>query len=491
MNLKSGIKLAIASILAVCTFSTAEEYIVQKGDTIQKIAKKFGVSEEEIIKANNITDPKKLRDGQKLIIPAKHSSQTAEKKTTRGQKEEVYEVKSGDTLEKIAKKYGISVKDIMDYNDMRDEKIFAGDQLKIPLSRKAMKRKREEEARKKVDLSRCEIYTLQRGGTLKHVSRRTGVDVDTLERLNSIDRSVWLEAGTKVCLGERRVVEEKTPAGECELFYRPKERVSVSEVARKFGIPKERLKELNSIKGEYINRGQEVCVQFPEERQPSRTKTENFISYRVKRGDTLEKISQKFGVPEQTIREVNNLKSSKLHAGTELKIPSSTQSIKPEEKLKDERPKEDTPQTTAKVALPKEVKQKNGEEPAQSTNGVRLSWPVRGTVVANFQNDDNVRHLGIDISSSCNEKVLAAESGKVIYAGDSIKAFGNLVVIRHDNGLTTVYGYLDRISVSEGSRVSKGEEIGRAGRLKNSDSCGIYFEVRKNVTPIDPLKVLD
>lgn len=65
------------------------------------------------------------------------------------------------------------------------------------------------------------------------------------------------------------------------------------------------------------------------------------------------------------------------------------------------------------------------------------------------------------------------------------------MVIRHDNGLTTVYGYLDRITVSEGSRVSKGDEIGRTGRLKNSDNCGIYFEVRKNVTPIDPLKVLD
>lgn len=486
MNLKSGIKLAIASVLAMYTFSTAEEYVVQKGDTIQKIAKKFNVSEEEILKTNNIKDPRKIRDGQKLIIPTK-----SDKKSSKRQKEEIYEVKSGDTLEKIAKKYGISVKDIMDYNDMRDEKIFAGDQLKIPLSQQALKRKREEEARKKVDLSKCEIYTLQKGGTLKHVSRRTGVDVSTLERLNNIDQSVWLEAGTKVCIGERKVVEERTSTGGCELFYRPKDRVSVSEVARKFGISKEKLKELNNIKGEYISRGQEVCVQFPEERQPSKAKGEQFLSYKVKKGDTLEKISQKFGVPVETIREINDIKGSKLHAGIDLKIPSSSQKIKPEERLKEEQPREETPQTTAKVALPKEVKQRSSEEITQSTNGVKLSWPVRGTVVANFQNDDNVRHLGIDISSPCNERVLAAESGKVIYAGDSIKAFGNLVVIRHDNGLTTVYGYLDKISVSEGSRVSKGEEIGRVGKLKNSDSCGIYFEVRKNVTPIDPLKVLD
>ena len=66
-----------------------------------------------------------------------------------------------------------------------------------------------------------------------------------------------------------------------------------------------------------------------------------------------------------------------------------------------------------------------------------------------------------------------------------------MVVIRHNNGLTTVYGYLDDISVREGKVVNRGDVIGKAGKLKNSDKCGIYFEVRKNVTPVDPLNILE
>lgn len=416
MNLKLSIKTALFSVLATYSFGLAESYTVQKGDTIQKISQKFKVSEEEIIKANNIKDPKKLREGQKIEIPtikALDSKNLKERSSRKVSREEVYEVRYGDTLEKIAKKYGIPVREIMEYNDMRDEKIFAGDQLKIPLSSQALKRKREE-SKKRVNLSKCEVYTLSKGGTLKHVSKKTGVDVKTLERLNNIDSSVWLEAGTRVCLGEKK--EQDAEKQNCELFYKPKERVSLSEVSRQFNIPKEKIKQLNNLSRDYIDKNQIVCLKIPE--------------------DIIQKSIQ------------------------------------------------------TKVTLPQEVKPKV-EETIPSTNGIKLGWPVRGSIVANFKNDDNVRHLGIDISSSCNDRVLAADSGKVIYAGDSIKVFGNLVVIRHDNGLTTVYGYLDKISVSEGVRVSKGDEIGRAGRLKNSDSCGIYFEVRKNVTPIDPLKVLE
>lgn len=131
MNLKLSIKTAIASVFAICSFSFATVYTVQKGDTIQKIAKKYNVSEEEILKANNIQDPKKLREGQKIKIPITSSKESSTPKKSSNIKEEIYEVKYGDTLEKIAKKYGISVKDLMEYNDMRDEKIFAGDQLKI------------------------------------------------------------------------------------------------------------------------------------------------------------------------------------------------------------------------------------------------------------------------------------------------------------------------------------------------------------------------
>ncbi|MCX7737957.1 MAG: LysM peptidoglycan-binding domain-containing protein [Hydrogenothermaceae bacterium] len=489
MNLKLSIKTALFWVLVTYSFGFAESYTIQKGDTIQKISQKFKVSEEEIIKANNIKDPKKLREGQKIKIPTTkvlESKNLKERSYKKGSREEIYEVRHGDTLEKIAKKYGIPVKEIMEYNDMRDEKIFAGDQLKIPPSSQVLKRKRGE-SNKRVDFSKCEVYTLSRGGTLKHVSKKTGVDVKTLERLNNVDSNVWLEAGARVCLGERK--EQDIEKQNCELFYKPKERVSLSEVSRQFNIPKEKIKQLNNLSRDYIDKNQTVCLRTPEDMPKKSIQTDtNYTYYKVNRGDTLEKIAEKFGTSKSILEELNNLKNNKLIAGQSIKIPVTDSEVK---RQVEEEPKEKRqPEQTAKVTLPREVKPKV-EEIIPSTNGIKLGWPVRGSIVANFQNDDNARHLGVDISSLCSDRVLAADSGKVIYAGDSIKAFGNLVVIRHDNGLTTVYGYLDKISVSEGVRVSKGDEIGRAGKLKNSDSCGIYFEVRKNVTPIDPLKVLE
>lgn len=478
MSLKLNIKTVVASIFTIYSFSFAEVYTVKKGDTIEKIAKKYSISEEEIMKINNIKDPKKIREGQKIEIPKK----TGSSKKSKYSSEEVYEVKYGDTIEKIAKKYGLSVKDLMDYNNMKDEKIFAGDQLKIPLSKESLKRKRQEEARERIDLSKCEVYTLKKGGTLKHVSRRTNVDVKTLEELNNISRSTWLEAGTKICIGEKKT--DLSQGRECELMYKPKEKVSLYDISKQFNIPKEKIKEINSLSTDYINKGQTICLKTWEEKSTQKRK---YTYYIVKREDNIDKIASKFNVSPEEIKEANNLTKNKLSVGKKIKIPLSEANTTQEKSTKEEKQES----STKTVTLPKEVKPKDKDEEITSTNSLKLGWPVRGSIVANFQNDENVRHLGIDISTSCSEKVLAAESGKVIYAGDGIKAFGNLVVIRHDNGLTTVYGYLDKITVSEGSRVSKGEEIGRTGRLKNSDNCGIYFEVRRNVTPIDPLKVLN
>ncbi|MEJ5172422.1 MAG: LysM peptidoglycan-binding domain-containing protein [Hydrogenothermaceae bacterium] len=491
MTLKSGIKLGIFSLFTFVSFSFAESYTVQKGDTIEKIAKKFNVSQEEIIKANNIKDPKRLREGQKIEIPTK--SQESGKKAVddrkfskkSSSKEEIYEVKSGDTLEKIAKRYNLTVKEIMEYNDMRDERIFAGDQLKIPLSKDAISKKKLEQSRKTIDLSRCEIYTLKKGGTLKHVSKRTGIDVRTLEKYNSIDSSQWLEAGTKVCIGEKRE-DRALVKGECELLYKPKKRVSLLEISRQYNIPVQKIKQLNNLNKDYVLKDQEICLRSYEE--VISVKDRKYTYYTVKRGDTVEKIAQKFNTTVADIRELNNLRGDKIHTGEKLKIP-----VKAEEQEKVvQKPVEDQEQEKpSKPILPKEIKPKMDDIEPVATNGVKLGWPVDGRVIAGFQNDENVRHLGIEIASNCGERVKATESGKVVYAGDGIKAFGNLVVIRHDNGLTTVYGYLDRLSVSEGMRVYKGESIGVVGKLKNSDTCGIYFEVRKNVTPIDPQKVLE
>lgn len=484
MTLRLGTKFLILISTASLFGASAEVYTVQKGDTIEKIAKKYGISQEEIIKVNNIKNPKSLRENQKINIPEKFTKKKEKSKSNL--KEELYEVKSGDNLEKIAKKYNLTVKEIMDYNDMRDEKIFAGDQLKIPLSQEAIKKKKIEQDRKTVDLSKCETYIIKRGGTLKHVSKKIGVDFKTLEKLNNLESSQWLEPGTKICIGEKKEEKVESPIENCELIFKPKSRVSVSSISKKFNISKDKIKQINSLKNDYVDKGQTICLETSEEKYIEDMNKDRYSYYRVKKGDTIESIAQKYGLSSSELKRINKIRGEKLKVGQKIKVPQTVKESKvAQEKV------EEKPEQTARVNLPKEAKPKVEKEENYSPNSTKLAWPVNGNIVAGFQNDENVRHLGIEISTGCGEKVKAAESGKVVYAGDGIKAFGNLIVIRHDNGLTTVYGYLSNMTVSEGERVSKGGEIGKTGKLKNSENCGIYFEVRKNVTPLDPLKLLE
>jgi len=381
MSLKLSIKIGLFSSIFPL-IALAETYTVQKGDTLESIARKFNVSIEKIKKANNIKDEKKIRDGTKLKIPTKKTkveSKKTSKKESKRNKKSIYVVQKGDTLEEIAKKYGLTIKELMDYNDMKDEKIFVGDELKIPPKGAKIAQKQEQKEQEKRDLSSCEVYVLKRGGTLRDVSKKLGVSVKTLEKLNNISAGKRLKAGEKVCYGQRLKMQTTV-----------------------------------TIKTE----------------QPE----------------------------------------------------------KPREK---EKPEETQAVETKQPPLPKPVEPKETEKETVKLEGIKLSWPVEGNVVAKFQNDEQTRHLGIDIETDCDQSVKAAADGKVIYAGDGIKAFGNLVVIRHNNRLTTVYGYLDDISVREGKVVNTGDVIGKVGKFKDSDKCGIYFEVRKNVTPIDPLNILE
>ena len=88
-----------------------------------------------------------------------------------------------------------------------------------------------------------------------------------------------------------------------------------------------------------------------------------------------------------------------------------------------------------------------------------MRWPVRGRVISGFgaaRQED-----GIDIAVPEGTPVKAAENGVVIYAGDGLKEFGNTVLVRHENGLVTVYGHASQIEVQRGEKVKRGQEIAR------------------------------
>ena len=120
-----------------------------------------------------------------------------------------------------------------------------------------------------------------------------------------------------------------------------------------------------------------------------------------------------------------------------------------------------------------------------------MRWPVRGRVISQYGGGNGKSGDGIDISVPEGTPVKAAENGVVIYAGDGLKEFGNTVLVRHENGLVTVYGHASELKVARGEKVKRGQEIAVSGMSGTTDAPKLHFEVRKNSAPVDPSTYLE
>jgi murein DD-endopeptidase MepM/ murein hydrolase activator NlpD len=127
----------------------------------------------------------------------------------------------------------------------------------------------------------------------------------------------------------------------------------------------------------------------------------------------------------------------------------------------------------------------------------RFVWPVKGEVISRFgAAAHDLKNDGMNISASMGTGVRAAAEGEVVYAGDSVPGYGNLVLIKHPGGWVTTYGQLSKITVKMRQRVAQGEQIGEVGQTGGVDRPQLHFEVRyapnehEKARPIDPDLVL-
>lgn len=114
-------------------------------------------------------------------------------------------------------------------------------------------------------------------------------------------------------------------------------------------------------------------------------------------------------------------------------------------------------------------------------------WPARGRVIQGFTSGGND---GINISVPEGTQVKAAEGGVVAYAGNELKGYGNLVLIRHPNGYVTAYAHNGEIAVKRGDHVNRGQTIAKSGQSGNVSTPQLHFELRKGATPVDPTNYL-
>jgi len=207
--------------------------------------------------------------------------------------------------------------------------------------------------------------------------------------------------------------------------------------------------------------------------------------YRVKRGDTVLRIALDQGQSYRDIVRWNNLTDPNLIEVDQLLLvrpPAGKMTVKPLTAATPPAAQKNPDQRMAPPADPKIEAVKPDAPPP----GIRLSWPAKGKVVEDFIDGKN---KGIDIAGKLGDPIQAASDGKVVYAGNSLRGYGNLVIVKHDNTYLTAYAHNRNLLVKEGDSVRKGQTIAEMGDT-DANSVRLHFELRVNGKPVDPLPFL-
>ncbi|MDP5274677.1 LysM peptidoglycan-binding domain-containing protein [Chengkuizengella axinellae] len=264
-------------------------YVVQPGDTLYAIAAKHGVSVQELIDVNGITDPAFLYVGQRLYIPV-------------GGVADTYIVKSGDTLYGIAAAYNVSVSDIITLNNLTDPNmLYVGQQLKIPVPMEPG----------------LETYVVQPGDTLYKIAQNFGVSVTDLIEANNITDASVLYVGQTLVIP---MAPEEPEMG----TYVVKAGDTLGAIARRSGISLEDLMAINNISDpNMIYVGQVLLVPvLPEE---------GLAYHIVKPGENIWQIARMYNVRARDLARLNNITDPRtLYVGQVLLIPEAVAAPEPE-----------------------------------------------------------------------------------------------------------------------------------------------------------------
>jgi murein DD-endopeptidase MepM/ murein hydrolase activator NlpD len=150
-----------------------------------------------------------------------------------------------------------------------------------------------------------------------------------------------------------------------------------------------------------------------------------------------------------------------------------------------------------KVRMATETKEiEKAHSPAkviEATNALpTFRWPVRGRVIAAYGAKTNGKQNdGINVAVPEGTPVKAAEDGVVAYAGNELKGYGNLVLVRHANGYVTAYAHASELMVKRGDTIKRGQVIAKSGQSGEVGSPQLHFEIRKGSSPVDPLQFLN
>lgn len=195
--------------------------------------------------------------------------------------------------------------------------------------------------------------------------------------------------------------------------------------------------------------------------------------HEVQAGENLDSIARRYDIPVRELARYNSDQVSRnsLRAGAKLYIPFEESEAWDGDT--DVAPRADVAQN-----------------PNAIVTTAPFSWPVGGAITSKYGWRKRRMHDGIDIAARTGTPVNSARSGHVLYAGNKIKGYGNLVIVKHADSFSTVYAHLSKIDVKKGQFVSRGQRVGRVGRTGRATAPHLHFEVRNSRVPVDPLLYL-
>ena len=305
------------------------------------------------------------------------------------------------------------------------------------------------------------------GETLDSLSRRYGVPASALLSANGLSSAAEVKGGMRMVVpvysvDGRAVASAKEPAARAEKTKKHAEDVAANDMRD------------TPAKGHKAEEKAAEKAKAEEKAKADDLKGKHEVATRTQ--------SEKAAKGEAGKRETKKSDLAKSDSKTDVAktdIPKATAARKPGV--------DDTP--TGNV----DPKAATGKAPVTAAeadatgSNPEFRWPARGRIIQGFKVGGND---GIDISVPEGTSVRAAESGVVVYSGDGLKGYGNLVLIKHPNGYVTAYANNAELDVKRGEQVKRGQVIAKSGDTGNVNSPQLHFELRKGSTPVDPTNYL-
>ncbi|MEM7067508.1 MAG: LysM peptidoglycan-binding domain-containing protein [Pseudomonadota bacterium] len=357
--------------------------------------------------------------------------------------------------------------------------------------------------------------TVRQGETLYNLSKRYGVPVSAIRNANGFSASDNLKSGQRIVIpnyifSQNSAVSAPdnnpgTRAASAGTGYIGEARTANISVPTKrpaYYAARTRINETEALTANpYPNSAsisQTAETRLQQSFATAQPAADRAGAYAVQSGDSLSKIAARHGTTVSALKRANGLSNNTIRIGQKLTIPSAGYDTTVTSSVRNQ--VFDVPEGVDPIVTGS-LKNKNGglgsvnvdeETPAPQRTGIsQFRWPVKGRVVENFgASSGGKKNEGIDISVPVGTAVRAAENGVVIYTGSEISAYGNLILVRHDDDWVSAYAHNRDFEVKKGEKVRRGQIIARSGKSGNADRPKLHFELRKDSQAVNPKKYL-